>query len=125
MQRPTKIGYFNVFFLTMKAVTTNVFFKDSFILIIDNKSCREFRNEASDAAYVEADSAANTRKRGFSFADLPGNGSQTKHMEKIVNEAKAWPHQVLKGSLLEAFQKNNYIYVYLNTAKAAPSFAVD
>jgi hypothetical protein len=97
-----------------------------FALFIDSKSGRQFPDNvnAEDIKSFVAD--ANTKVGSFQLTDLPGKGKQAEHMQKIVKEAKNWPAEnVVKGSLLEALRNDCYVYVYLNTAKSAQSFAVD
>jgi hypothetical protein len=73
----------------------------------------------------DADVMPSAKERGFAYTDLPENGKHALHMRDIADMAKKWDaEKVASGSLLEALRADNYVYIYINTAKSSPSFVV-
>jgi len=103
-----------------------------FAVFIDAKSGRQYRSEATDTKIVSgtglpisAEVNMNSLIRDFDFTDLPKNGKQALHLLDIAKMSKKWtPSTVKKGSMLDALREDNYVYIYINTAKSTSSFAV-
>ena len=78
-----------------------------FVLAVDCKS-----KQIRESAPSHSDSDQST----FTFANLPGRGSQALHFQAVSEAAQAWPvSDVQAGSMLDALRKGNFLYVYLST----------
>jgi hypothetical protein len=104
-----------------------------FAVFIDAKSGLQNRSEVTDTQIVsenilsisEDDVNMNSFQGDFNLTDLPKKGKQALHLLNISNMSKDWaPASVKKGSMLEALRSDNYLYIYINTAKSTSSFAV-
>ena len=65
-----------------------------------------------------------TEPSPYTFANLPGQGSQAQRFLDVVSAAKAWPvGDVRDGSMLDALRKGRFLYTYVSTLSEA-TFAV-
>ena len=104
-----------------------------FAIFMEAKSGRQYPSEAvctsitSEAGLSGSGSVgANASQGGFGFPDLPNGGKHARHLlENITDIAKTCDlTKIAKGSMLEALREGNFLYIYVNTSKSAPSFAV-
>ena len=97
--------------------------KKPFVLFLQCKSKRPSSGDITDKAHwegIESSELVNTMN--FTCSDLPQKGRQFLHLSELIKHDIA--PKAKKGTMLEALQQGNYLYIYLETDVGSPSFAV-